>query len=129
MDQLCKKCVGNTDKNHNSEVFEDKLQFLWKKNSSLGRKYSRAPPKTIILIQNRRSKHLNSAIYLPYSNQKGRLSNGSDIPAMNDPLVSINATLTPSCRSLSKSCFYPMYVPRLTVPVFSEILRYYRWLY
>ena len=81
VDHLCIKCIGNTGKNHCSEVFEDNPQFLWKSRSSIGRKYSWAPPKTI-LLQNRRSKHLNSAIYSPYSNQNGRLSNGSDILAM-----------------------------------------------
>ena len=57
---MCIKCVGNTGKNHCSEVFEDKLQFLWKRHSSVGRKYSWAPPKAIKL-QNQRSKHFNSA--------------------------------------------------------------------
>ena len=40
---LCIKCVGKTGKNHFSEVFEDKLQFLWKSHSSICPKYSRAP--------------------------------------------------------------------------------------
>ena len=66
---------------HCSEVFETKLQSLWKNHSSVGRKYSWAPPKAIIL-HNQRSKQFNSAVYLPYSNQNGRLSNGSDMPAM-----------------------------------------------
>ena len=44
-DHLCIKCVGNTSKNHCSEVFEDKLQFLWKSHSSVGRKYLWAPTK------------------------------------------------------------------------------------
>ena len=63
VNHLCIKCVGNTGKRHSSEVFEDKLQFLWNNHSSVGRKYSLAPPKTIIL-QNQWSKHLSNLFTL-----------------------------------------------------------------
>ena len=58
-----------------------------KKHSSVGRKNSWVPPKAIIL-QYQQLKHFNSAFYLPYSNQNGCLSNGSDISA-NDVVVTL----------------------------------------
>ena len=56
---MCLKCIANKcGKKHCSEVFEDKLQFLWKSHLCIGKKYSQAPPKTIT-SQNQR---LNTVI-------------------------------------------------------------------
>ena len=60
VDHLCIKCVGNTGKNHCSEVFEDKLQFLWKSHSSV---YSLALPKQLYYRISDRNTLIQQFIY------------------------------------------------------------------
>ena len=47
LDDFSRDIVCNTDKNHYSEVSEDKLKFLCKSHSSVGRKYSWTLPKQL----------------------------------------------------------------------------------